>query len=244
MDKPWFKFTASNWLSGSVQLLTDSEKGTYIDLIAMIWKEGGKLENTKILHRKLRLDHATACDRIDSYCELGILHCEDDILSIKFLDSQLDDMADKSQKAKENAEKRWSKTKDPMQPHANKKRREEKREEEKRKEESNKTKALATDIARLDFDIFRKSYPGVKKGLDTEFNDFKKNHKDYKEVIPDLLAILKCQVNQRETLKMNKQFVPEWKHLKTWLSQRCWEEETESQPETSYKDKIQNHSVH
>ena len=95
-----------------------------------------------------------------------------------------------------------------------------------------------------EFDIFRKSYQGVKKGLDTEFNDFKKKHKDYKEVIPDLLAILKCQVNQRETLKMNKQFVPEWKHLKTWLSQRCWEEETESQPETSYQDKIQNHSVH
>ncbi len=140
MDKPWFKFTANNWLSGSVQLLTDSEKGTYIDLIAMIWKEGGKLENTKILHRKLRLDNATACDRINSYCELDILHCEDNILSIKFLDSQLNDMADKSQKAKDNANKRWSKDTPSMPPHANKKRREEKREEEKRKELKSKPK--------------------------------------------------------------------------------------------------------
>ena len=136
MDKPWFKFTANNWLSGSVQLLTDSEKGTYIVLIAMIWKEGGKLENSKILHRKLRLDNATACDRINSYCELDILHCEDGILSIKFLDSQLDDMAIKSKKAKENADKRWSKEAKSMPPHANKKREEEKREEKKRKEKT------------------------------------------------------------------------------------------------------------
>jgi hypothetical protein len=144
MDKPWFKFTPSNWLSGSVQLLDDAEKGTYIDLMAMIWKEGGRLDNNKILHRKLRLDHATACDRIDSYCELEILHCEDDLLSIKFLDSQLDDLADKSKKAKENADKRWSKDKDPMQPHANKKREEEKRRD--KKEENIKTHTLETSI--------------------------------------------------------------------------------------------------
>jgi hypothetical protein len=141
MDKPWFKFIASNWLSGSVQLLSDAEKGTYIDLIAMIWKEGGQLEFNKLLSRKLRIDHATACDRINSYCELNILQCKDTVLSIKFIDDQLKDIKNRSEKARENAEKRWSKKETPMQPHANKKREEEKRRDksiEERKEEFKK----------------------------------------------------------------------------------------------------------
>lgn len=129
MDRPWFKFTSTNWLSGSVQLLDAAEKGTYIDLIAMIWKEGGKLENTKILHRKLRLDNATACDRINSYCDLDILVCENNFLSIKFLDDQIDSYKTTCDKNSKNAAKRWDKETKPMRPDANKKRREEKREE-------------------------------------------------------------------------------------------------------------------
>jgi len=108
-DTPWFKFTASNWLSGSVQLLSDSEKGTYIDLISMIWKDGGRLEFNKVLARKLRIDYATACDRIKSYCDLGIMACENDILSIKFLDNQLESIESISKKNAENARKRWKK---------------------------------------------------------------------------------------------------------------------------------------
>lgn len=217
MEKPWFKFTATNWLSGSVQLLSDSEKGTYIDLIAMIWKEGGKLDNNKILSRKLRLDYATACDRINSYCELGILQCENGILSIKFIDEQIDLIKDRSEKARENAEKRWSKKDRSMQPHANKKRKEEIREDKKRVDKNIKEKEA--------FDIFRKSYPGTKKGLETEFQNFTKKHKDWKEVVFDLKAILDCQKNQRDTLAKSEQFVPPWKNLQTWINQRCWEEE-------------------
>ncbi len=130
MDKPWFKFTANNWLSGSVQLLSDGEKGTYIDLMAMIWKEGGSLKVDKILSRKLRLDHATVCDRIDSYCELNILVCEDDVLSIKFLSDQLEAINEVSDTNSKNAKKGWDKRRALMPPHANKKRKEEKREEE------------------------------------------------------------------------------------------------------------------
>ena len=97
----WFKFFPADWLGGSVQLLSDAEKGTFIDLIAMIWKEGGTLEFTKVLHRKLKLDHATACERIDSYCDLEILHCEDNILSMKFIDNQLNDINKTKEKNKE-----------------------------------------------------------------------------------------------------------------------------------------------
>ena len=107
----WFKFSATDWLSGSVQLLSDGEKGTFIDLIAMIWKEQGSITVNNILYRKLRLDNATACERIESYCELGILVMRDDKLSIKFLDNQIGDIETTSKKNSENAKKRWDKKK-------------------------------------------------------------------------------------------------------------------------------------
>jgi len=105
----WFKFFPADWLGGSVQLLSDAEKGTFIDLIAMIWKEGGSLEISKVLHRKLKLDHTTACERINSYCDLEILHCENNTLSMKFIDNQLSDINKTKETNKKNADIRWKK---------------------------------------------------------------------------------------------------------------------------------------
>jgi hypothetical protein len=134
-ENPWFKFIPSDWLGGSVQLLSDAEKGTYIDLISLIWKENGEIIQDEILSRKLRLNHATACDRIKSYCDLGILVCDNNNLSIKFVSNQLDSLNELSKRNSENAQKRWEKSKSSMRPHANKNREEEIRKEEIRKEE-------------------------------------------------------------------------------------------------------------
>ena len=161
MDKPWFKFTAANWMSGSIQLLTDAEKGTYIDLLAMIWKEGGSLKLTNIVSRKLRVDHAIVCDRIKSYCELDIIVCQDDVLSVKFLSDQISELEEISKKNAENANKRWAKKDDPMRQDANKKREEEKREEKKReKSKPKKTYELPVWVDKktwADFEEMRKA---------------------------------------------------------------------------------------
>ena len=90
------------------------------------------------------------------------------------------------------------------------------------------------------FDIFRKAYPGKKRGLDTEYNDFIKKHKDYKQIIPLLPSIIEDQISAKKKELDDTGFTPMWKNLKTWLSQRCWEEEfgkTESKPPTlTYKE--------
>ena len=78
---------------------------------------------------------------------------------------------------------------------------------------------------KIAFDEFRKLYPGRKRGLETEFNNFKKKHKDYEGVVFDLKEILKCQINSREMSLKAGRFTPEWKNLQTWINQRCWEEE-------------------
>ena len=74
------------------------------------------------------------------------------------------------------------------------------------------------------FEKFRQKYLGNKKGNETEFNNFCK-HKDWKEVLLLLEPAIDNQILERQKKIDNKQFVPEWKHLQTWINKRCWEEE-------------------
>lgn len=76
-----------------------------------------------------------------------------------------------------------------------------------------------------EFEEFRKLYPGRKRGGETEYENFSKKHKDFKQVVPLLHAALDSQFKQRAMLESKGKFIPEWKNLQTWINQRCWEEE-------------------
>ena len=89
------------------------------------------------------------------------------------------------------------------------------------------------------FDIARKAYPSVKRGLNTEFDYFCK-HKDWKQALPLLKPAIDEQIERRRLDAQANRFVPPWKHLKTWLYNRCWEETegvTESPEEKAVKEK-------
>lgn len=77
------------------------------------------------------------------------------------------------------------------------------------------------------FDEFRKLYPGKKRGLDTEYGNFTKKHKDWGEVLPTLKASLENQIEERKRndLAIPKIFNPHWKNLATWINGRFWEED-------------------
>lgn len=141
----------------------------------------------------------------------------------------------KSQKARDSARVRWDKCKGnanalEAQSDGNaikgKERKGKEIKEKKTKEEKLKV-----------FDIFRKSYQGTKLGNEKEFLNFQKKHKDWKEILPDLSALLVCQKNEREMLKNANQFVPPWKNLQTWINNRCWEEE-QAKPEGQASQKL------
>lgn len=76
------------------------------------------------------------------------------------------------------------------------------------------------------FESFRKKYPGIKLGAETELKNFQK-HNDWRDVINNLQSIIDDQISYRKAKKQRGEFVPEWKNLKTWINQRCWEEEIE-----------------
>lgn len=75
------------------------------------------------------------------------------------------------------------------------------------------------------FDEFRKAYGGYVRGLQVEFENFKKKHSDWKEVLPTLLPLYEKQREAWRLLELNGEFVPEEKYLQTYINQRCWEGE-------------------
>lgn len=75
------------------------------------------------------------------------------------------------------------------------------------------------------FEAFRKIYKGSKRGLQTEFANFKKKHKDWREVLPNLKTLYEQQLAIKEDARNRGCFVPQEKNLSTYLNQRCWEEE-------------------
>lgn len=78
-----------------------------------------------------------------------------------------------------------------------------------------------------EFEKFRKVYPGTKRGLKTEFENFKKKHKDYKEAVFLLLPAIEEYIMWREKKTGLGQFVPEYTIMQTWINQRRWESELE-----------------
>ena len=88
------------------------------------------------------------------------------------------------------------------------------------------------------FDDFRKIYPGTKTGNKMEFENFVKKHKDWKDVLPKLNSIIQSQKEIKRKKSVAGGFVPHWKNLKTWINQRCWEEEIPLTDNISADDRV------
>lgn len=78
----------------------------------------------------------------------------------------------------------------------------------------------------LQFETFRKQYPGIKRGFKVEFDNFKKkNPNSWRDIIPLLMPALQRLIDWRQRNQAAGGFVPSFKHLSTWINQRCWTEE-------------------
>lgn len=95
-----------------------------------------------------------------------------------------------------------------------------------------KEKRKERSLQKEQFELFRQAYPGTKRGLDTEFNNFVNKHKDWMEVLPILYERLSYQIQARKEMD----FVPEWKILQTWINKRSWEDEI-TKPEVTANKK-------
>jgi hypothetical protein len=81
------------------------------------------------------------------------------------------------------------------------------------------------EILKLEFEKFRLMYQGLgKRGLDKEWDYFKKRHKNYAEIVPTLVGLYEKYLAYRKQKELKKEFLPEHKNFKTYINNSSWEE--------------------
>jgi len=72
---------------------------------------------------------------------------------------------------------------------------------------------------------FLKIYPGSKSKTNDWTNFFKKYRSEMDEIFPLLIhAVEKEIAHKKKTLDLTGRSIP-WKHMSTWINNRCWEQE-------------------
>lgn len=204
-ELPYFQFEVSEWQNGEIQVVSDKAKVAFIEICCTYWSRLGDLSYAFAL-RKHCSDNKEVLNELES---CNAIKVENDKISISFLDLQFNKLSEKSEKAKQAAEKRWAKKNnnaDAMQPHSesNANRREEKRKEENKKENI------------LSFDEFWEKY-------DKKVDKVKCKKKFNKLTEKELTKI-------KETLTYYINSKPDKKYRKnplTYLNGKCWEDEIE-----------------
>ena len=109
MQLPYFKFFVDSWGNGKINALSHEEKGIFIDLVCLIWRNEGVM-NIAIAHlaRLLRCDEATLERAMTNLTDLDILQRNDNGFSVKFLVEQRKELA-QTHKAKVLAGKKGAK---------------------------------------------------------------------------------------------------------------------------------------
>lgn len=76
------------------------------------------------------------------------------------------------------------------------------------------------------FEVFRKAYPGTKRGYKIEFENLKKKYpKSWCEIVPLLLPAIEREIIYHQQATAAGRFVPSYKHLQTWINNAAWETE-------------------
>jgi len=207
----YFRFHPDEWLTGDITLENFETQGVFINLCAYLWKKDNSVPIARLKQRYGRVKNSIW----DTLFNKNILKKDDkDNVYIEFLAQQFEAIKNNSKVLSDfgviGAKKRWGGHRvaiasDSLLDKDNDK-----------DKDKDKDKEL--------FNVFRNSYPGIKRGLDTEFDNFKKKYKDWKEILPSLLPAVEKQVAYKIELRVNDTFCPEWKHLQTWINQRCWED--------------------
>lgn len=104
-ELPYFKFEPNQWENGNIQILSREDKGLFIDICSIYWSRLGDLP-VKLAVQKLCGGNAVA---LDSLCEEKIIEIKEGFICIHFLNIQLLEFEDLSNKNRINAQKRWEK---------------------------------------------------------------------------------------------------------------------------------------
>ena len=83
-ELPYFRFYATEWMQGDVTLLSMEHQGIFINVCSFYWLRDGELTFKKLSQKWPNYLH-----QINDLIEEGVMNCEDDTVTISFLDEQL-----------------------------------------------------------------------------------------------------------------------------------------------------------
>jgi len=110
MRLPFFKFDIQSWLTGNIRFLTPEEQGVFITLCALIWRDGGTYKINSFTHRQLNTSEQVLNKCLIVFNKADILLNNDGVLSVKFINEQIEETArireKRSKAGKKSAEKR------------------------------------------------------------------------------------------------------------------------------------------
>jgi hypothetical protein len=163
MDKlQWFKFSYADWRMGKIQRCPEVTQARFLNLCCLYWSKESEVSREDA---EIEIDK----EHLDILISKKIIEINDDYISIKFLDEQLEGIAETSKGKSKAAKVRWDKYRkdkesamqnnadamhvhtDAMQNNAEKRREEKsrgekRREEEKREENTNNTLTISNEI--------------------------------------------------------------------------------------------------
>lgn len=206
---PAILFYTGDFLNGCLDL-TFEERGQYITLLCLQHQKGHLSEKT------IRLSlGSVSVDVLKKFTK-----DEEGNFFNERMDEEIEKRAQYIDSRRDNGSKGGRPKKAYAKPYGKAK--------ENHSEDDNRNENDIINQLKVQFEIFRTEYPGTKRGTEIEFENLKKKHNDWKEVIPFLSDALTYQKSAREIKHHAGGFVPEWKNLSTWINQRCWEEEIET----------------
>lgn len=151
-ELPYYKHEPSEWLEGEIQVCSDAAIVCFTNLRDGYWLKLGCISYAFALQKYCRRDASILQELIDN----GIVDLENDQIKIRFLDLQLKEFNDTSEKRKRAAHKRWEKSNEDasaMQLHSksNAIREDKIREDKIRKEEKTEKKEVVPTVPVFNF---------------------------------------------------------------------------------------------
>lgn len=157
-ELPYFRFEPSEWDNGNIQMCSRESKGVFIDLCSLYWSRLGELPYALAL-QKLCNGNDLALQELKQHDIFGVI---DGQIVIEFLDEQLLERGQVSEKRRNAAQKRWKDASAlQVQSKSNANRIEENRIEEKKKEESIITAGKPATIETREIDFRDKLIPYI-----------------------------------------------------------------------------------
>jgi len=222
-ELPYFRFEPSEWDNGNIQMCSRESKGLFVDLCSLYWSRLGELPYALAL-QKLCNGIEVALQELKQHDIFGVI---DGQIVIDFLDEQLSERGQVSEKRRNAAQKRWNDASAmQVQSKSNANRIEENRIEEKKKEEKIITASKLATIETREIEFRDKLIPYI----DTYGKEMLRAFYDY--------WTEKNEGGKKMKFEMQRVFEIE-KRLRTWSNNNFQKNgKSNGTPKTFDKDKL------